>query len=280
MCPKSAKVLTIYTARGIIRAKVRDVKNAPFDRRNGGDNLNIIYGYCRISTKKQDIERQVRNIIAAYPTARIVKEIYTGTKLIRKGLERILKEVQRGDTIVFDSVSRMSRNAEEGVKLYMALYDKGVELVFLKEPHINTSTYKQSLTNSIAPVGDEIADIYIEATNKVFRLLAAKQIELAFAQAQKEVDDLHQRTSEGMETARRKGKQIGQRKGSKLKVKKKAPAMAFIAKNSKSFGGNLNDRECAAAARISKNTMRKYKRELQEQYEGEGIQTVFEFITE
>ena len=38
-----------------------------------------IYGYCRISTPRQNIERQVRNIAAAYPTAHIVREVYTGT---------------------------------------------------------------------------------------------------------------------------------------------------------------------------------------------------------
>ena len=31
-----------------------------------------IYGYCRISTAKQSIDRQIRNIKAAYPTAHIV----------------------------------------------------------------------------------------------------------------------------------------------------------------------------------------------------------------
>ena len=98
--------------------------------------MQLIYGYCRISTKKQNIDRQVRNILAAYPTAQIVKETYTGTKMCRKGLDYILGKVESGDTIVFDSVSRMSRNAAEGVALYMQLFEKGVELVFLKEPTI------------------------------------------------------------------------------------------------------------------------------------------------
>ena len=40
----------------------------------------MIYGYCRISTPKQSIDRQVRNILAIYPNAKIVKETYTGTK--------------------------------------------------------------------------------------------------------------------------------------------------------------------------------------------------------
>jgi DNA invertase Pin-like site-specific DNA recombinase len=224
--------------------------------------MQRIYGYCRISTKKQ-------NILAAYPTARITKETYTGTKLNRRGLEKILREVQKGDTIVFDSVSRMSRNAAEGIEIYMQLYDKGVELVFLKEPHINTVTYKQALSNSVELVGNEIADIYIEATNKVLRLLATKQIELAFGQAQKEVDDLHQRTAEGIETAHRNGKRIGTPKGSILNVKKKAPAMEFIAKHSHEFGGELNDTQCAAAAKICRKTFYKYKEELRLKFESE-----------
>ena len=114
----------------------------------------MIYGYCRISTDKQNIERQIRNIQKAYPDAIIKQEIYTGTKTDgRKMFEYLLKTVRAGDTIVFDSVSRMSRNAETGFKIYQELYDKGVELVFLKEPHINTATYKKALSNNIEMTG-------------------------------------------------------------------------------------------------------------------------------
>lgn len=231
--------------------------------------MNVIYGYCRISTRKQSIERQERNILAAYPSARITKEIYTGTKLNRKGLDKILREVRSGDTIVFDSVSRMSRDATEGIELYMQLMDKGIELVFLKEPYVNTETYKQALSNGVELVGNEIADIYIEATNKVLRLLATKQIELAFQQAQKEVDDLKQRTREGLETARRSGKSLGTPQGSVLNVKKKAPAMAFIARHYIEFGGSLNATQCAAAAKISRKTFYKYRDELRQLAESE-----------
>ena len=173
-----------------------------------------------------------------------------------------MREVHSGDLIVFDSVSRMSRNSTEGITLYMDLMDKGIDLVFLKEPHINTETYKQALSNGVDLVGNEIADIYIEATNKVLRLLATKQIELAFQQAQKEVDDLKQRTAEGIETARRKGKRIGTPQGSVLNVKKKAPAMKVIRENSVRFGGTLNDTQCARAAGVCRKTFYKYLYEM------------------
>ncbi len=221
------------------------------------------YGYCRISTPQQSIDRQERNIKAEYPNAHISKEAYTGTKAEgRKELDKILKIVKAGDTIVFDSVSRMSRNADEGIDLYMNLYEKGVTLVFLKEPHINTDTYRNALQNSIATVGNEIADIYIKATNEVLMILARQQIRQAFEQAQKEVQDLHQRTAEGIQTARLNGKQIGQKQGAKLNVKKKVPAMEQIKKYSKDFDGTLKDTEVMQLVGLARNTYYKYKSEL------------------
>lgn len=225
----------------------------------------MIYGYCRISTKKQKIERQERNIISEYPNAVIVKEIYTGTKTTgRKGLLSILDKVKCGDTIVFDSVSRMSRNADEGIQLYMELYHKGITLVFLKEPHINTDTYRTATEQTLSPVGSDIANIYIKATNEVMMLLAEKQIRLAFEQSEKEVSDLHQRTKEGIETARQKGKQIGQKSGTWIISKKEKYAKDIICNNSKAFGGSLNDNECIKLAEVTKKTYYKYKKELRE----------------
>lgn len=232
--------------------------------------MQLIYGYCRISTKKQNIDRQVRNILAAYPTAQIVKETYTGTKMCRRGLDKILNNVESGDTIVFDSVSRMSRNAADGVALYMELYEKGVELVFLKEPTINTANYRQALSHGIELVGDKIADIFIMATNEALRLLATRQVEIAFQQAEKEVTDTHQRIKEGIETARRNNKRIGTPKNAVLNVKKKAPAIKFIKQNSVRFGGNLNDTQCAAAAKICRKTFYKYLSEIEEKENDEN----------
>lgn len=228
--------------------------------------MQRIFGYCRVSTVKQNIDRQERNILDAFPNAKVYKEKYTGTKVVgRTEFNKILRQAQKGDMIVFDSVSRMSRDAEDGVRLYMDLYEKGIELVFLKEPHINTATYKQAISNTVEPVGNEIADYYIEATNKVLKYLAVKQIELAFDQSEKEVADLHQRTSEGIETARRQGKQIGRKKGDVLNVKKAAAAKKIILENSKSFGGNLDDERCCKAAGVCRKTYYKYKAALRDE---------------
>ena len=79
----------------------------------------MTYGYCRISTKQQSIERQVRNIKAAYPDADIKQEAYTGTKIDRPVFDSLIAALKPGDTVVFDSVSRMSRNAEDGIKTFI-----------------------------------------------------------------------------------------------------------------------------------------------------------------
>ena len=224
----------------------------------------MIYGYCRISTDKQNIERQIRNIQKAYPDAVIKQEIYTGTKTDgRKMFEYLLKIVCAGDTIVFDSVSRMSRNAETGFQIYQELYDKGVELVFLKEPHINTATYKKALSNNIEMTGTK-TDIILKAINEYLMELAKEQIIIAFEQSEKEVSDLHQRTKEGIETARRNGKQIGRQKGTRVITQKSIKAKQDIQKLSRDFDGTLSDVDCIRLIGITRHTYYKYKKELRE----------------
>ncbi len=230
----------------------------------------MIYGYCRISTQKQNIQRQIRNIRTAYPNAIIVEEIYTGTSLNRKKLDALLKHITAGDTLVFDSVSRMSRNAEEGFALYQELFDKGVELVFIKEPHINSETYKKALNNNI-PSTNTKADIILNAVNQYLMELAKEQIELAFEQAQKEVDDLHERTKEGIQTARLAGKQIGQKPGSKLVTQKSVKSKAEILKYSRDFCGALSDKDVIKLLGISRNSYYRYKRELYAERERAGV---------
>lgn len=224
--------------------------------------MNREYGYCRISTGKQNIERQVRNIQKVYPKAIIVREVYTGTKFQgRKELDKILAKIEAGDKIIFDSVSRMSRNAEEGFKLYEQLYYKDISLVFLKEPHINTDTYKSAISKQIKLTGEKV-DFILEGINRYLMELAREQIRLAFEQAQKEVDDLHQRTREGIETARLNGKQIGQRAGATWETKKSIWAKEQIRKYSRDFGGSLTDAECIRIMGIARGSYYKYKMEI------------------
>jgi len=237
-----------------------------------------VWGYCRVSTERQNLRRQERNIRARFAEALMVREIYSGTNLARPEFEKLLKQIRPGDMIVFDSVSRMSRNAAEGFALYEDLYKRGVELVFLKEPHINTATYRKELERQISfdvEIGDAATDELmkgiLDSLNRYILSLAKKQIELAFEQSEKEVRDLRQRTREGIETARRAGKQIGGHKpGVKVVHKKEAPVKELIKKHSQDFAGNLKDAEVMALINgtgklhVARMTYYKYKRELKE----------------
>lgn len=223
----------------------------------------MTYGYARISRPTQSIDRQIRNIKEFDNSAIIFQEAYTGTKQDRPQWVKLLKKLNRNDTIIFDSVSRMSRNADEGFKEYERLYNNGINLIFLKERHIDTETYKTALNQQITTTGNEIADTYIDATNKVLMILARQQIQLAFSQAEKEVNDLHYRTSEGIKTAKLNGKQIGRAKGVTVTTKKSIEAKKIISKHSIDFGGSLTDKEVMQMIGcISRNTFYKYKKEL------------------
>ena len=229
--------------------------------------MGKIYGYARISTAKQSIERQIRNIKEAYPDildACIYAEAYTGTKASRPQWDKLLKVIKSGDVIVFDSVSRMSRNADDGTEMYFKLYDQGISLVFLKERYIDTATYEKALNGGLAMTGTAV-DCILEGINQYMRTLATDQIRLAFTQAQKEVDDLHKRTAEGIETARRAGKQIGHVEGTKLTTKKSIEAKSAIREYNYSFGGPLSDKDTIKIVGISRNSFYKYKKEMMEQ---------------
>lgn len=152
----------------------------------------MVIGYCRVSTQHQKITRQVSNINEVYPGALMIKEFYTGTTQERPLWEKLMGTIQSGDTIVFDSVSRMSRNSEEGFKDYKKLYEMGVNLEFLNEPLINTSVLKASqdnLLNISIETGNEVIDDFfkgnVDLINRLLLGLAEEQIKVAFDQSEK-----------------------------------------------------------------------------------------------
>ena len=229
----------------------------------------MIYAYCRVSTKHQRIARQITNITELYPKAVIIREFYTGTKQDRPNWNKLIEQIKAGDTIVFDSVSRMSRNALEGFKDYKMLYQQGIHLVFLNEPLINTSVFDSTKSNLLSiqvETGNEAVDNFfkgnIELINNFLMALAEEQIKAAFEQSEKEVTDLHSRISQGMREAKRNGVHIGLTKGTALTTKKSIECKAIIKKHSKDFGGSLEDPDVIKLCGCSRNSYYKYKKEI------------------
>lgn len=231
-----------------------------------------LYAYCRVSTERQSLKRQIDNIKAAnngvYAGALFFSDKFTGSTLDRPEWNRLYKRLKAGDTVVFDSVSRLSRDAESGAALYEELYQSGINLIFLNEPYCNTDCYRQAAAANIPPTGNEIADIYIEATNKVLLLLARKQIAIAFEQAEKERLDICKRVRDGMKSAKEEAakqgieKRYGLATGTKLTTKKSIAAKQIILQHSKDFGGTLSDPDVIKLSGISRNSYYKYKSEI------------------
>ena len=229
----------------------------------------MIYAYCRVSTQHQKIARQIANITAIYPNATIIREFFTGTTQNRPHWEKFMSQVTTGDTIVFDSVSRMARNSAEGYKDYKALYERGVNLIFLNEPLINTSVLdvaKSKLLNVKIETGNVAVDSFfkgnIELINNFILAIAEEQIKASFDQAEKEVSDLHSRISQGIREAKKNGTQIGLKKGTFLTTKKSIECKAIIKKHSKDFGGSLEDPDVIKLCDCSRNSYYKYKKDI------------------
>ena len=95
--------------------------------------MGKIYGYARVSTKNQRLDRQIKNIedyCKDKKIEQIYHEKYTGTKMGRPQFQKLLAVVCTGDTIIFDSVSRMSRSADvhfhkKLLFLYYAVWNYG-----------------------------------------------------------------------------------------------------------------------------------------------------------
>ena len=223
--------------------------------------MSTIYGYCRVSTARQKLNRQIETIKSFAPDAVIVSEKFTGTTQERPVWQRLKKMVREGDTIVFDDISRMSRSAAEGFEDYKQLYQDRVNLVFCKQRHLDTDCYRQTMEQGVSMTGTDV-DIILAGVNDYMMRLAERQIQIAFEQSEAEVDMLHKRISEGLKQAQAEGKQVGRKEGSTYITKKSIAAKEAIKKYSMDFDGSLKDVDVIKLIGISKNSFYKYKKEL------------------
>ena len=150
---------------------------------------NYIFGYARVSTEQQNLDRQI-DALQKYGVDLIFNEKMTGTKRNRPELSKLLDRMTEGDTVVIESLSRLGRSTKDLIELTELFQSKGVHLVSLKESiDTNTSTGKLLFT-------------------------------LMSAIAQFERDVIADRTREGLRAARARGRVGGRPKVSADAVKK------------------------------------------------------------
>ena len=218
----------------------------------------MVYGYCTVSDKEKS-KQQEKEILETYPDAKILYEgVDFSTDRMLNLIEYVPVVVSQNDVLVFDSICRMSKDFDECYRIYTFLFSKGRTLVFLKEPYLNTSVYR----NVLAQIKE--SKQYGELEKAIF-IIFQEQLRVSLAYAEQQFQKRSSRRKAGIEKARQEGKQIGQKTGAKLHVKKKAAIKEGIRENAREFGGTMTDTECMAHLHVSYHTYKKYKQEIEEE---------------
>ena len=149
------------------------------------------FGYVRISSKDQNEAKQIKNMLNAGIDERDIYIDKQSGKNFERSQYQAMKDPSRlreGDTIVFDSITRMGRNMDETLKEYRWFVENGINLEFIKEPMINTN--------------NETDDVILKTIQQAVLVILT-------AFAEKERSDIRVRQGEGIEAAKRKGTKFG-----------------------------------------------------------------------
>ena len=88
----------------------------------------MIYGYCRVSTDKQDVEKYVDQLkMEGIEESNIFKDVITGTKRDREGLNNLLETVEAGDIILIPDMTRLGRSTKDLLDIVEELKNKKTE---------------------------------------------------------------------------------------------------------------------------------------------------------
>ena len=178
--------------------------------------MGRLFGYLRISTKeerrKQKFTRQEHALKSwcaenneEIPERRIYRDDASGKNFNRASWKEMEQDVQAGDTIIFKDICRFTRERDNGYKKYMELLNRGIELIFLDNPTLNTE-YIKSMQNSAEKMKREniVGGMTLEF---VIRLLLVTELD----KAEKERETTVKRIKDGIAASDKKsGRKIGQ----------------------------------------------------------------------
>lgn len=178
--------------------------------------MGRLFGYLRISTKeerrKQKFTRQEHALKSwcienneEIPERRMYRDDASGKNFNRASWKEMEQDVQAGDTIIFKDICRFTRERDNGYKKYMELLNRGIELIFLDNPTLNTE-YIKSMQNSAEKMKREniVGGMTLEF---VIRLLLVTELD----KAEKEREATVKRIKDGIAASDKKsGRKIGQ----------------------------------------------------------------------
>jgi len=127
----------------------------------------MIYGYARVSTKKQlegnGLEVQEKELLAAGADT-VVKEQYTGTTMQRPKLDVLLEQLVAGDTLMAAKLDRIARTAAEGADVIRRLQERGVTVHILNIGILDSSTTGRLMMNVLLAFAEFERDMIVERT--------------------------------------------------------------------------------------------------------------------
>ncbi|PEI85882.1 recombinase family protein [Bacillus toyonensis] len=147
------------------------------------------FGYIRVSSKDQKEDRQIKKMLDIGINERdLLIDKFSGKNFERPSYQALKQMVREGDTVVFDSITRMGRNMNDTMKEYEWFVENGINLCFIEEPMINTSNNSD--------------DVMKQAIQKII-------LTMLTAFAEKERKEIKTRQAEGIAVAKGKGVKFG-----------------------------------------------------------------------
>ena len=223
------------------------------------------FGYCSSGCTIPQFEKQINMINTAHPNAIIIKELYSKTMTDRTELKKLLFQLESGDTLIVSSMDRLSREPEKLLEYYRELAEKGVNLIFLRQPYMNTEVFMPAYRDLLNRIPASEHDL---VRGSLYRVLAVQITRVL----EKNWEDLQMQRShmrESFEKAKKEKDQNGKARSKRYESRKSFMVKELIRKYNQNYEGGMNDVQTMEQIRndmgtISRNTYYKYKKELSE----------------
>lgn len=133
------------------------------------------YGYARVSTTKQKLDRQVYELLdLGIEPNNIYTDEKTGTTMNRKGLIELKAVLEPGDEVYVTELSRLSRSTKDLLEQVADFDAKKVEFHSLKEKFDFGSTFGKLILTVLAAVATLERDLIVDRINEGLRVAKAK----------------------------------------------------------------------------------------------------------
>ena len=108
----------------------------------------MIYGYARVSTKDQNLDRQLIALEEAQCEV-VYQEKISGAKMDRPELQKLLAVIEAGDLVIVKELTRVSRSTTDMLLLVKMITDKGANIKSLNETWLDTTSLSGTLMLTI-----------------------------------------------------------------------------------------------------------------------------------